>query len=184
MEEYYRAEEENNRRLEAERLAAEQRIHAQRMKDAEDEQRSAIQAQTEAGRRFAAAQARMDEAWGFYKDRGRLEAHISEMDLDAEARRRYEKDRQSLMTGHDADKYKDARRLLMDEGMEAVERQFAEWRSRKSLSVDSEAAMRVALAEDEQREANRNLARATEAAERAADALEAIQGEMENGGDE
>ena len=106
------------------------------------------------------------------------------MDLDAEARKRYEKDRQSLMTGHDADKYKDARRLLMDEGMEAVERQFAEWRSRKSLSVDSEAAMRVALAEDEQREANRNLARATEAAERAADALEAIQGEMENGGDE
>ena len=186
-EELERLEEEAARQRERDALAQarlDERLHRQRIHDAEEEVRAMGRVQSAAAQRVQAAQARMDEAWGFYKDRGRLEAHISEMDLDAEARRRYEKDRQSLMTGHDADKYKDARRLLMDEGMEAVERQFAEWRSRKSLSVDSEAAMRVALAEDEQREANRNLARATEAAERAADALEAIQGEMENGGDE
>lgn len=179
MEEYYRAVEENDRRLEAERLAAEQRVHAQRMKDAEDEQRYAIQAQTEAERRLSAAQSRMNEAWGFYRDRTRLVAHDEERDRDAEARRQYQKDYQSLTTGRDADKFKEAMRIFRKNGMEAVEDQFAEWRRKKSLSIDSEATMRVAISENEQKEAYRNLERATDAVEASRGYLEQIANELQ-----
>ena len=179
MEEYYRAVEENDRRLEAERIASEQRIHAQRMKDAEDEQRYAIQAQTEAERRLSAAQSRVSEAWGFYRDRTRLVAHDEERDRDAEARRQYQKDYQSLTTGRDADKFKEAMRIFRKNGMEAVEDQFAEWRRKKSLSIDSEATMRVAISENEQKEAYRNLERATDAVEASRGYLEQIANELQ-----
>lgn len=179
MEEYYRAVEENDRRLEAERIASEQRIHQQRMKDAEDEQRAAIQAQTEAERRLSAAQSRVNEAWGFYRDRTRLVAHDEERDRDAEARRQYQKDYQSLTTGRDADKFKEAMRIFRKNGMEAVEDQFAEWRRKKSLSIDSEATMRVAISENEQKEAYRNLERATDAVEASRGYLEQIANELQ-----
>ena len=179
MEEYYRAVEENDRRLEAERIASEQRIHQQRMKDAEDEQRAAIQAQTEAERRLSTAQSRVSEAWGFYRDRTRLVAHDEERDRDAEARRQYQKDYQSLTTGRDADKFKEAMRIFRKNGMEAVEDQFAEWRRKKSLSIDSEATMRVAISENEQKEAYRNLERATDAVEASRGYLEQIANELQ-----
>lgn len=179
--EYYESVEERERLLEAERLEAERRVHMQRLRDAQDEAQAMYQAQNEAMQRLNRAQTKVDEAWGFYKNRDALKAYDDEQDRDRAARRQYEEDLKSITTGRNADRYGEILRLYRKEGQGAVEDQFAEWRRKQTISLDTEATMRVALSESEQKEAYRNLERAAEAAEDSRACLERIANTMEEG---
>jgi len=119
------------------------------------------------------------QAWGFYKDRDSLVRHNAEVDQDQAARKQYEKDRYSLMHGRYADKFGELKQIARRDGDEGVEAQLAEWRRKKTISVDTEATMRVALSEQEQKEAMRDLQRSAEAAEEARDFLEEIVNELQ-----
>lgn len=158
---------------------AEEHRHAERMRNAEEEARAAQKSVSEAQSRLDAAKSYADRAWGFYRDRDALASHNADVDADIEARKQYAKDRASVTTGHYADKFRKLQDLAIDGGMDAVEAQLAEWRRRKSISLDTEATMRVALSENEQKEAMRNLQRAAEAAEAAQSTLEEIAKELQ-----
>lgn len=157
---------------------AEERRHAERMRNAEAEAKAARAAMGEAEGRLAAAKDYAAKAWGFYRDRDALASHNADVDADIEARKRYEKERKAVTDGRYADKFGELRRLASDGGTDAVEAQLAEWRRRKSISLDTEATMRVALSENEQKEAMRNLQRAADAAEAAQSSLDEIKKEL------
>ena len=186
MREYYdeleRLEAEAARQAERDAEAArkaEERRHEERMRNAEDEAKAAQKSVGEAQSRLDAAKAYADKAWGFYRDRDALASHNADVDADIEARKQYEKDREAVTRGKYSDKFRELQRIARDDGMDTVEAQLAEWRRRKSISLDTEATMRVALSENEQKEAMRNLQRAAEAAEAAQSVLEEIAQELQ-----
>lgn len=158
---------------------AEERRHAERMRNAEAEARAARASVNEAQARLDAAKSYAEKAWGFYRDRDALASHNADVDADIEARKRYEREREAVTDGRYADKFRELRRIARDDGTDAVEARLAEWRRRKSISLDTEATMRVALSENEQKEAMRNLQRAAEAAEATRDAVEEIAKELQ-----
>ena len=139
---------------EAERLKMEQRIHAERVKlqTAELKEREKLQSDAEA--RLADAQAKVRQAWGWYRDKDSLAAQIEEEKADAEARKQYEKDFEKLKSRrHD-------------------------WRTADNLSLDQEAVRRVALAKEEEASAQQAVLETAENTRRAAAALEAIESEI------
>ena len=158
--------------------------HKERMRDAREEAAATRDVAAAAQSRLDAAKDYAAKAWGFYLDRDSLTAHDNDVDRNIEARKQYEKDYHSLTRGTDSRRFAQLRHLARDKGMDAVEDQLAEWRHKKSISLNTEATMRVAISEQEQREAYRDYKRAADAAERSADALEAIQTDIENGGEE
>ena len=170
-------------REQAEREAAKaaHEMHRLRMRDAQDELTAQERLKDAAQDRLDAAKDYAAKAWGFYLDRDALAAHNQSIDRDIAARAQYAKDYKSI---RNSDKYSRLLHIARNDGMDAVESQLAEWRRKKSISLDTEATMRVAISEQEQREAFRDYKRAADAAERSADALEAIQTDIENGGEE
>lgn len=82
----------------------------------------------------SAAESKLQQAWGWYRDKESMAAQMAEEKADAEARKQYEKDFEKL---------KDRRR---------------DWRTAENLSVDDEAVRRVALAKEEKEAADRHLA--------------------------
>ena len=142
------------------------------------EQREAVRAAAEeeraAQRRLAEANRKVDEAWGFYKDRDSLAAHDADVDKDIAAGDQYAKDYHTLTHGRDSGKYAHLKYLADHKGDQAVEEQLSEWRRKKSISVDSEATMRVALANREQTAARDYAQETAEATQAARDYLATI----------
>ncbi len=84
--------------------------------------------------KIAAAESKLQQAWGWYRDKDSMAAQLEEEKADAAARKQFEKDFSRL---------KDRRR---------------DWRTAENLSVDDEAVRRVALAREEKEQAERHLA--------------------------
>ena len=83
---------------------------------------------------MSAAESKLQQAWGWYRDKDSMAAQIAEEKADAQARKQFEKDFERL---------KDRRR---------------DWRKAENLSVDDEAVRRVALAREEKEAAEQPLA--------------------------
>lgn len=92
------------------------------------------QAENKERSKIAAAESKLQQAWGWYRDKDSMAAQIAEEKADAQARKQFEKDFERL---------KDRRR---------------DWRTAENLSVDDEAVRRVALARKEKEQAERHLA--------------------------
>ena len=82
----------------------------------------------------SAAASKLQQAWGWYRDKDSMAAQLAEEKADAQARKQYEKDFERL---------KSRRR---------------DWRTAENLSVDDEAVRRVAIAREEKEAAERHLA--------------------------
>lgn len=91
-------------------------------------------AESAAQSRKSAAESKLQQAWGWYRDKGSMAAQLAEEKADAAARKQYVKDFERL---------KSKRR---------------DWRTAENLSVDDEAVRRVALAQEEKKAAEKHLA--------------------------
>lgn len=87
------------------------------------------QADSKAQAGVAAAESKLQQAWGWYRDKNSMAAQMAEEKADAAARKQFEKDIERL---------KDRRR---------------DWRTAENLSVDDEAVRRVGLAREEKERA-------------------------------
>lgn len=155
------AEEEEKTRLALEREIAKERERLWRadLKAQEAEYRRAQSEEAEAKSRLQEATARESQAWGWYRDRDSWAAQLQEERADAEAQREFDKDFDRL------------RRFRSD------------WRTSNRLSDEDELIRRVALAREEKAAAEEYAKVTAEATQRAADALDAIQQAMEEGGE-
>ena len=144
---------------EAERMKLERKIHAERIRLQTAEVQAYEKEQTDAEKRLADAQAKVQQAWGWYRDKDSLAAQIAEEKADAEARKQYERD---------FDRLRDRRR---------------DWRTATNLSLDDEAVRRVALAKEEEAAAQLAVKETAENTRRAAEALEAIEAAFDEGGE-
>lgn len=86
----------------------------------------------------SAADAKLQQAWGWYRNKDSMAAQIAEEKADAEARKQFEKDLDRLKTWR------------------------RDWRTAENLSVDEEAVRRVALAREEKEAAEKHLAQIEE----------------------
>ena len=157
-----KAEEERVSQVEGQRIESERKVKEIRLKDIADlksAEQSAASDAAAARTRLAAAQAQVQRAWGWYRDKDSMAAQLEEEKANAEAERQYEKDFQRL---------KDRR---------------PDWEKAKNLSVDQEAVKRVALARREEEEARRAVAETAANTARAAAALEAIERAFQEGGE-
>lgn len=153
--------EEERARVELERAIAKERerlwkadlkAHEQAYRDAQTDEAGARS-------RLMDAQAEVQRAWGWYRNKDSLAAQIEEEKADAEAQRQYEKDFAKL---------RDRRR---------------DWRTATNLSLDDEAVRRVALAKEEEAAAQAAVLETADNTRRAAEALEVIQTAFEEGGE-
>ena len=107
---------------------------------------------------LADASRKVGEAWGFYKDSGAMSDYIAEQEKEMNARRQYEKDVKALQNGSWSDELATAKRLNRRGETDKLEEMFAKWRSGSfGLSVEQEATMRVAVAKDEEKQAQKAL---------------------------
>ncbi len=170
-----------------EELANARTVYEQRVADARkahQEEMASLREQASAAQsRLAAAQRQVATAWGWYRDKDSLRSQIAEWEADAAARKQYAKDYRSLTSGIHSEQYSEARHLQRTGHYDELEDRIGEWRRKKMLSVDEEATMRVALAKDEERQAQKALDEINEAAQRTADALENIEAAIAEGGD-
>ncbi|MBQ3340949.1 MAG: hypothetical protein IJG84_03565 [Kiritimatiellae bacterium] len=157
--------------------------HRERMRDAHEEASATREVAAAAQSRLDSARAQASEAWGFYLDRDSLASHNQGVDRGIEARKRYEREYRSLMNGRNYQRFRDLQRIARRDGMGAVEAQLSDWRSKKAISLDTEATMRVAVSEAEEAAARKAAIKTADAAERAAESLEAIQYAFEEGGE-
>ena len=148
------AAEEERIRLDLERKIAAERVRLMRSELAERQQEEQA-----ANLRLAAATAKESQAWGWYRDRDSWTAQLAEERADAEAQKQFDKDFDRL------------RRFRSD------------WRTSNRLSDEDELIRRVALAREEKAAAEEYAKVTAEATQRAADALDAIQQAMEEGGE-
>ena len=139
----------------------ERQLHEERMRAAEDEYRQNTKLQSDAESRLAAAQSKVAEAWGFYRDKGKMQDAINEFRAQQEAEKQWAKDFEKL---------RDKRR---------------DWRDVEfgQLSAEEEAVRQVALAKEEERAAQMALDAINEQTARAADAVEEIHKILANGGE-
>ena len=103
--------------------------------------------------RLAAAQSQVAQAWGWYRNKGSLRGQITEWEADAKARQQYEKDYRHLTHGRTADLLSEATYLQRHGHEDRMEERIGEWRRKKMLSLNEEATMRYALAQDKERQA-------------------------------
>ena len=170
-----------------EEIANARTVYEQRVADARElHQEEMVSLREQAGAaqsRLAAAQQQVATAWGWYRDKDSLRSQIAEWEADAAARKQYAKDYRSLTSGIRSEQYSEARHLQRLGHYDELEDRIGEWRRKKMLSVDEEATMRVALAKDEERQAQKALDEINDATQRAADALQAIEAAITEGGD-
>lgn len=91
-------------------------------------------AESEAHSRQAKAESKLQQAWGWYRDKDSMRAQLEEEKADAAARKQFDKDFEKLKSKH------------------------RDWRTVENLSVDDEAVRRVALAREEKEAADKHLA--------------------------
>lgn len=177
---------ERQRRMEEERAAKEKADKAAQLSidkaNAESLLNDLKDSHSAAQSRVSAAQAAVAQAWGWYRDKGSLARQREEWGADAEARRQYAKDLYSLQHGRNAEKLSEALYLSRRGDIGRFEERMQGWRDR-GLSVEDEATMRMAVAEDAEKRANEDLARINEQTARAADAVESIHSILTNGGE-
>lgn len=123
-------------RLRAE-LEAERKLHAQKVSDARAELQASQQAQQAAQGRLAAAQNQVAQAWGWYRDKDSMQAHIDDVLEQRAAEKQWEKDFKKLQSRFRGDTWKN-----VDIG---------------KLSAEEEAVRQVALAKEEQAAAQKAL---------------------------
>ena len=154
MKEYKRRlkleKDEERARIKAEK--DEERRHKKRLSNLLKE---AKESQSAADKRLDAAKDQAEKAWGWYRDPKAFRAQLKEEAADAKAEKRYEKDLESLQR-----------------------RKGRNWRDAKNLSVRDEAVRRVAVAREEEEAAKKAALETAENTRRAAEALEALEGEM------
>lgn len=92
------------------------------------------QAENKERSKIAAAESKLQQAWGWYRDKDSMAAQLKEEKANAEAEKQYEKDFEKLRWKH------------------------RDWRKAENLSVDEEAVRRVALAREEKAAAEKHLA--------------------------
>ena len=136
-------------------------LHEQRMKAAEDELRQFNSMQSAAESRLAAAQSQVSKAWGFYRDKGKMQEEINDYNAQKKAEEQWVKDFERLRS-----KRRDWRDI-----------EFGQ------LSAEEEAVRQVALAKEEERAAQVALDSINEQTARAADAVEEIHKILSNGGE-
>ena len=163
-EEMARLEEEAARQAERDAEAQarlEKQFHEERMRAAEDEYRQSAKMQSDAEGRLAAAQSKVAEAWGFYRDKGKMQEAIDEYRAQQEAEQQWAKD------------------------FEKLRNKRRDWRDVEfgQLSAEEEAVRQVALAKEEERAAQVALDAINEQTARAADAVEEIHKILANGGE-
>ena len=146
--------EKNRQKEEAERLRLEERIHAKRVQLMQDELAQRHREEQDAQQRLAAAISQESRAWGWYRDRDSWKAQLKEERDEAAAQKQFDKDFAKLKDRH------------------------RDWRTAK-LGDDDELIKRVALAREEKANAQEYARMTAESTQRAADALAAIQAEME-----
>ena len=187
---------EKERTKEAEREARERaRVQKELYREAAQEYKATLRELDDAERTatadLKAAERNVEEAWGFYKDSGKMQAHIDEQTKEIAARQKYEKDVKALQNGSWSDELATAKRLNRRGETDKLEEMFAKWRSGSfGLSVEQEATMRVAVAKDEEKQAQKALEEirdqmndASETFDRIADAIDNIEGLLEEGGE-
>lgn len=141
-----KAAEDDAKAQEAAQLKANRRVMEDRRR-----QLAALTAQeSEAAARVAAAQSKVAEAWGWYRNKDSMAAQLKEEKAEAEARKQFEKDFEDLKFRRD-------------------------WRTAKDLSVDEEAVRRVALAREEETAAQKALAETAASTAKAAASLAEIE---------
>jgi hypothetical protein len=91
------------------------------------------EAEAEMRNNVAAADAKLQQAWGWYRDKDSMAAQMAEEKANAAALKQFEKDFEKLKSRH------------------------RDWREAENLSVDDEAVRRVALAREEKQNAERHL---------------------------
>ena len=99
------------------------------IKAAQEDLANAQNEQTLAENALAEAQSKVEQAWGWYRDKDSLKAQIEEEKAEAAARKQFDKDFEKL---------KNRRR---------------DWRTADNLSLDDEAVRRVGLAMEEEKAA-------------------------------
>ena len=139
----------------------ERQLHEERMRAAEDEYRQSAKMQSDAESRLAAAQSKVAEAWGFYRNKNKMQDAINEFRAQQEAEKQWAKD------------------------FERLRSRRRDWRDVEfgQLSAEEEAVRQVALAKEEERAAQVALDAINEQTARAADAVEEIQKILTNGGE-
>lgn len=122
-----------------ERLAAdlesEKKLHAQRVRDVQNEIAEYTAAQSAASADLSAAKAQVAKAWGWYRNKDSMKAYIDEQNADKLARQQFEKD------------------------FERLKFRRRDWRTVEmgKLSVEEEATRQVALAKEAEQAAQKRL---------------------------
>lgn len=116
-------------------LEAEKKLHAQRVKDAQQELAESTAAQATAQADLQQAKAKVSQAWGWYRNKDSMKAYMEEQKADQEAQKQYLKDFDKLKSRH-----RDWRTVEMGK-----------------LSVEEEATRQVALAKEAEAAAQRAL---------------------------
>ena len=187
---------EKERTKEAEREARERaRVQKELYREAAQEYKATLRdlndAERTANADLKAAEKNVEEAWGFYKDSSKMQSHIDEQTKEIAARQKYERDVKALERGSWGDELATAKSLNRRGETDKLEEMFAKWRSGSfGLSVEQEATMRVAVAKDEEKQAQKALEEirdqmneASETFDRIADAIDNIEGLLEEGGE-
>lgn len=175
------AEEDEKRKAKKEKeKQAQKELHEQRKADAQAEYNLAKENLSRAQERARAAQDAVSQAWGWYKDPESLKARIADEEKNIEANKKYRKDYYSLTHGRWSDEFAEAKELQRLGHTDKLEERMAKWRKGSfGLSVEEEATMRVALAENEAQKANRDLARVAENTDVLKSIYDEISGEKE-----
>lgn len=125
-------------RLDREASAQRQRLAEKELNDKIKAHQKLLQAEndaaTDARSAKSAAESKLQQAWGWYRDKDSMAAQMAEEKADAAARKQYEADFEKLKSKH------------------------RDWRTVENLSVDEEATRRVALAKEEKEAADKHLA--------------------------
>lgn len=140
---------------------AAQDVHRERLRQLaieKDAAKSAADDQAAAEKRLAAARSAVAQAWGWYRDKDSMKAQIEEEKAQAEAEKQFEKDFERL-------------------------RMNRNWRKEKNLSVDQEAVRRLALAKEEERDAQKAVLETAEHTRAAAESLAAIEAQLAQEGE-
>lgn len=148
---------------EAEEKAVAKAVHQQRVDNLRNELAESQGQQQAAMARVQAAKAAVSTAWGWYKDKNALKQQIASEESDIAAREQYAKDYSRLTHGRWADEFNEAKYEQRRGNGDKVEELMAQWRKGPfGLSVEDEATMRVALANEAEKQANMDLARVAE----------------------
>ena len=141
-----KAAEDEAKAIEAAQLKANRRV----MEERKSQLATLTEQESQAAARVAAAQSKVAEAWGWYRDKSKMAAQLKEEKAEAEAQKQFEKDFEDLKWRRD-------------------------WRTAKDLSVDQEAVRRVALAKEEETAAQKALAETAKSTAQAAASLAEIE---------